>query len=307
MPGRLKTAFVSGTILNNPLLIGGTTLSSNELSTFPAVVSPDIGVIVLDPRGTAGAPEVVWVTAHTAAATTATITRGQEGTAARQHLVGVAWVHGPTIMDMNGRKGTDIASAATITLPNTDEDYFHITGTTTITAISAAAAGRRITLEFDGICQLTHNGTSFILFNGLSITTVAGECYTFVSEASGNWRLIGRSDPVRHVFGSAGPTNIGTVVVDIITISLTRGTWYLIATGSIAPGAIGDNLTLTLTDSVNAVAVSNAMNGSGNNNPFAISTVAVVTAAQIYKFRVLNVTTNSGAVQSSSFIAIKLA
>lgn len=97
--GRIQTAFVSGTILNNPLAIGDTSLSSAALSSLPAIVAPDIAALVLDPAGSAGAPEVVWVTAHTAAATTATIARGKENSSARQHLVGIPWVHGPTLLD----------------------------------------------------------------------------------------------------------------------------------------------------------------------------------------------------------------
>lgn len=222
MAGRLKTAFVSGTILNNPLAIGGTTLSSNELSTFPTITAPDIGVIVLDPRGTAGAPEVVWVTAHTAAATTATITRAQEGTTARAHLLAVAWVHGPTIMDFTQRKGSDIASAGTITLPSTDEDYFHITGTTGITAISERGAGKRITLEFDGICLLTHNSTSLILASGCNISTRAGDVIEFVSEASGNWRQATAN--IGGIYTLVGmntteQSTVSTTDVDLVTVS----------------------------------------------------------------------------------------
>lgn len=97
--GRIQTAFVSGTISDNPLTVGATTLNSAGLSSLAAVVAPNIAAIVLDPAGIAGAPEIVWVTAHTAAATSATIVRAKEGTAARQHAVGIPWVHGPTLLD----------------------------------------------------------------------------------------------------------------------------------------------------------------------------------------------------------------
>lgn len=97
---RSKTAFLSGTITNNPLAVGGTTLNSAGLSSLPAIVAPDIAVIVLDPTGSAGAPEIVWVTAHTASATSATIARGKESSSAREHASGIAWVHGPTITDI---------------------------------------------------------------------------------------------------------------------------------------------------------------------------------------------------------------
>jgi hypothetical protein len=86
-------------------------------------------------------------------------------------------------------KGADIASAATVTFP-VDGDYFHITGTTTITAFAALQAGTRILLEFDGALTLTHNATSLILIGGVNYVTVAGDVLEFVSEGSGNWREV---------------------------------------------------------------------------------------------------------------------
>lgn len=225
---RIKTPFISGTILNNPLAIGDTTLSSAALANLAAVASPDIAAIILDPAGSAGNPEVVWVTAHTASATTATISRGQEGSTARQHLLAVAWAHGPTIMDFNQKKGTDIASASSLTMPNTDEDYFHVTGTTTVTAIGARAAGKIVVLEFTGACPITYNGTSLILLGGVSYTTTAGDILVFVSEDSGNWRQVS-GPPAQTVstqtlitrvgLNTAEQTTTSTSAIDLVTIS----------------------------------------------------------------------------------------
>jgi hypothetical protein len=89
-----------------------------------------------------------------------------------------------------GRKGADIAAAATLSL-GADGGYFHVTGGTTITAISARDAGQIIVLEFDGTPSLTHHATSLILSGGLSYQTVAGDVLVFLSEGSGNWREIG--------------------------------------------------------------------------------------------------------------------
>lgn len=96
---RIRTAFISGTIDDNPLTIGATTLTADELANLAVVASPDIAAIILDPQGTAGDPEVVHVTTHTSSATSATISRGREGSDARQHAQDVAWVHGPTNQD----------------------------------------------------------------------------------------------------------------------------------------------------------------------------------------------------------------
>jgi len=95
---RIRTDNVSGTVTDNPLTIAATTLNSAGLANLAAVSSAH-AVIVLDPLRTAGAPEIVIVTAHTGAATSATITRGAYGTAARQHAQGTLWVHAPTIED----------------------------------------------------------------------------------------------------------------------------------------------------------------------------------------------------------------
>jgi hypothetical protein len=87
--------------------------------------------------------------------------------------------------------GANIASASALT-PGTDGNYFHVTGTTTITSIATANAGTLLVLEFDGALTLTHNGTSLILQGAVNYTTVAGDVFTFLSEGAGNWREVGR-------------------------------------------------------------------------------------------------------------------
>lgn len=91
---RVRTDNVFGTITDNPLTNVATTMNSAGLADLAAVSSKE-AFIILDPNRVSGAPEIVVVTAHTGAATSATIQRGQFGTAARQHAQGTAWVHGP--------------------------------------------------------------------------------------------------------------------------------------------------------------------------------------------------------------------
>jgi hypothetical protein len=87
-------------------------------------------------------------------------------------------------------KGADLASASTVTF-GADGNFFHITGTTTITAFASLQAGTTVNVEFTGILTLTHNATSLILpNNGANITTAAGDTAMFVSEGSGNWRCL---------------------------------------------------------------------------------------------------------------------
>lgn len=94
---RLRFNNQFGTITDNPLTLGSTAFNSAALAALPAVVAPDYVVVVLEPD-TAN-EEVVWITAHTASATVATIWRGREKTAAVAHNVTSLWRHGPTVRD----------------------------------------------------------------------------------------------------------------------------------------------------------------------------------------------------------------
>ncbi|MBT6053159.1 MAG: hypothetical protein HOJ31_10335 [Anaerolineae bacterium] len=86
-------------------------------------------------------------------------------------------------------KGSDIASASALTL-GSDGNYFDVTGTTTITSISTLGIGRVVRLHFDGILTLTHHATNLVLPGGANITTAAGDEFTFVEYASGDWRCV---------------------------------------------------------------------------------------------------------------------
>jgi hypothetical protein len=87
-------------------------------------------------------------------------------------------------------KGSDIASAGTISIG--EGGFFHITGTTTITDIDPATdkSGRAFVLVFDGALTLTHHATNLILPTGANITTAAGDSAWFVSEGSDAVRCV---------------------------------------------------------------------------------------------------------------------
>lgn len=126
---------VSGTLTDSPLLIGATSANSSNFASLPTVTAPDFLWLTLDPLGTAGAPEIVKVTAHTAASTTVTITRAQQSTTARQHLVSTAWDHAVTADDM--RPGA-------VSYAQTTADELAIAGDVTgLTTTFTAVAGRR--------------------------------------------------------------------------------------------------------------------------------------------------------------------
>lgn len=76
----------------------GTTLNSGNFAFLPVVASPNTMRLVLNPDGAGGtAPELVLVTAHTAAATSLTVVRAQEtawgGGAAVAHPIDTVWRH----------------------------------------------------------------------------------------------------------------------------------------------------------------------------------------------------------------------
>lgn len=110
------------------------------------------------------------------------------------------------------QRGTDIASAATLSLPASGGGVYNITGTTNISAISSAQGGRTLWLRFAGALTLTHNGTSFILPGAANITTVAGDMACFINEAAqdasgSNWRCF------CYQRGDGSFVSIGTTLV----------------------------------------------------------------------------------------------
>lgn len=94
---RLRGNFTSGT-LSGSLTNVATSMSSAGLANLPVVGATQHAVITIE-------NEIVFVTAHTGGATTATILRGQEGTTAAAHNSGMAWVHGPVASDVAGVLG----------------------------------------------------------------------------------------------------------------------------------------------------------------------------------------------------------
>ena len=102
------------------------------------------------------------------------------------------------IVDNDPRgEGDAIASAATLVL-GTDGDIFHVTGTTTITAISGSQSV--VTLIFDDILTLTHSA-SLVLNGAVDFVTASGTVKQFLNDGGGVWREIALS--------------LDTVVVDV--------------------------------------------------------------------------------------------
>lgn len=100
----LRANFSSGSVQENPLAAGVTTLTmAGNLQNLPTIVAPDFARLTIDPLGTDGlsgsGTEIVHVTAYTHGAGSSTILRGQEGTTDRPHSEGVKIVNAPTVQD----------------------------------------------------------------------------------------------------------------------------------------------------------------------------------------------------------------
>ena len=120
---RTRTNFVGGLVEDNPLTNVATTLTSAGLAALPVIDTTNHAALILDPDGIHGAPEIVWVTAHSASSTTATILRAQESTSARQHLRDTYWVHTATVADFeqyaNALIGETIYHPGSVATPST--------------------------------------------------------------------------------------------------------------------------------------------------------------------------------------------
>ena len=101
---------------------------------------------------------------------------------------------------IQGHKGSDIASADTITLGN-DGNYFDITGTTTIHHIdnSGWQIGAVITLQFDASVTVTHNSgsttgseASMLLAGAGNLSATANDTLTLVYDGT-TWREVART------------------------------------------------------------------------------------------------------------------
>ena len=137
---------------------------------------------------------------------------------------------------------TSIASGASAAIGGAATWRVLLTGTTTTTFASSANKFRVV--RFEGIVTLTHHDTTLVLPGGVDYTSAAGDIGIFMSDGSGNWRMVSiiRRDggvlgtEYKNNLASAGTTNLGSVRANAILIT---GTTTITSFGSSAPtGAI---------------------------------------------------------------------
>lgn len=160
---RVRGNLVSGT-LSVALLAGDTTMSSAGLANLPAISASQHAVIIIE-------NEIIYVTAHTAAATTATILRGQEGTTAAAHSLNVAWVHGPVVSDYDSVLGYSQATVAQAGIAAGPTDLTSLSVTVTV---PYAQHRIRITGQCQGLESAGSTGHAIDILEGATTLGRAG-------------------------------------------------------------------------------------------------------------------------------------
>jgi len=190
---RLRNNSVGGLIEDNPLTSGATTLTSAGLTSLGVVDTTNHAVVVLDPDGIEGAPEIVYVTAHTASTTTATILRAREGTTAIAHSVDIPWVHTATVKDFDGSGGGSglIGFTAYPTLGSitATSSYADVDATNLVVAFTAPPSGR-VLVRLSGTVSVANNSSIAwsLRESGANIANTAFEAMYFGPGATINTR-----------------------------------------------------------------------------------------------------------------------
>lgn len=113
---------------------------------------------------------------------------------------------------MYGSKGSDQASASTVT-PPTDGNVFTITGTNTISAFGARPQGSVYFVRFLGSSLTLTNSSNFSLITGSNIVAKSGDEAIFTaSNSSGSWRMLSftRADGTALVSSGHSMTRTGS-------------------------------------------------------------------------------------------------
>ena len=128
--------------------------------------------------------------------------------------------------DMDNRKGTAVASAATTNIWGIAGDFVHITGSTgPITSLGTAPyAGAQRTLIFDSTPSITHNATTLVLPGGRDITAAANDRAVVRADTTANMVVVDyikatgmpvASFPLMHISGLLWQNNSGDATNDI--------------------------------------------------------------------------------------------
>jgi hypothetical protein len=190
-----------------------------------------------------------------------------------------------------------IASAAFTDLSSVTSNYVNVTGTTAITGLGTAASGASRWLRFSGVLTLTHNASTLINLGAANITTAAGDLAFFVSEGSGNWRMMDyqRAD-ASPIAGFATAAQISANVANkVLEPSGVWNTGAEVALTSVADAAV------TVTSATPAV-ITDTAHGFVGNEPvhFTAATIPTgLTANTEYYVLAAGLTTNTYSVSAT--------
>ncbi len=142
---------------------------------------------------------------------------------------------------INWVKGADIASDATINLTTATGNGVHVTGTTTITAVTLGSGMVRLVV-FDGILTLTHHATNNNLPGGANITTAAGDRAIYWADGTtvycvGYIKANGKS-VVAPAVGDV--TGFGTGVATALAVNVGSAGAPVVQNGALGTPSSGD-------------------------------------------------------------------
>jgi hypothetical protein len=137
-------------------------------------------------------------------------------------------------------KGADIASAGTLNLTTATGNGVHVTGTTTITAVTLGSGMWRLVV-FDGALTLTHHATNNNLPGGANITTAAGDRALYWADGTTVYCAVYMKANGKPIAGASG-----AITSSDFTMSTARLLGRTTAsTGAIEEISVGASLTLS--------------------------------------------------------------
>lgn len=211
-----------------------------------------------------------------------------------------------TAKAINEAQGVNIASATTTDIGAATGNYVKVTGTTTITGLGTIQAGVKRVVEFTGALLLTQNAASLILPGGANITTAAGDCATFVSEGSGNWRCVG----YQRAAAPGGTVYLGADVVlnntsnffsGPATPSLPPGTYLLIGKAVCTDSGSGAQFVAQIHDGSAAIdTAKNAMDSASRACTVPLNKVVTITTATTFTLQAKDLSATTGTLMRSN-------
>ena len=187
-----------------------------------------------------------------------------------------------SIESTNHSEGVALASASTLVLGD-DGDYFHVTGTTAITAIQGTQPF--VWLTFDSTLTLTHS-SSLVLKGGVNHPTIAGETLVFVNDGANVFREVDNGVPMKYANNTWTGANVFSGTVELssavtfgstATIQEPAGTTQ-IATKNYTDKRAADSTAMTngyITATVGSNALTIALQTMAGSDPSATDVISV--------------------------------